>query len=461
MMAPQSFEGWTAACIRQIGDLAFSQVKSEQWTFINSSACGSFRFSTVMEFNETSGSGMTAECLSRFSDTNVIGGCAGLMGPFVASIDLPAFRSLTAGCISKAPDGAFSKITLDQFAAITPASCKGFTSNQAKNFPPTSALAIKSDCLAEFSATSDGLGGCSGLQWQFVGQMTPTAFKGFSKDCVYVGGDDMFFGINGTQLSYIPAVAFQGLKRLQVTGLSAWEGASVSQLSNLTNDGFTGFEPSSLKIVINMYKLELVNIFTVEQTDDYPQQFAVEFKSFIPAQVAYMTEWDTVSQDLSKVTWLKIALLKKGDQQSQAVQGPVFNAETLKMLPFSAYEGLRADHVPLIAAADFKVLNESHTSYFTNDIVSALSVDQLREISPKAFSAISWVGMTGFNPQLISVITDEQIRAMTQFQIGALNCTQLQGFSTFQLVQFNAEQQKSFDSNVRIDFHFGAGCETY
>jgi hypothetical protein len=57
-------------------------------------------------------------------------------------------------------------------------------------------------------------------------------------------------------------------------------------------------------------------------------------------------------------------LLEKIDQ---AAQGSVFDPETLRLLHVSSYEGLRADHVPLIAAADFNLFNESQTMYFTND----------------------------------------------------------------------------------------------
>jgi hypothetical protein len=450
---PAAFAGWTAECTGQLPSQSFSQVKSEQWAAINSSACNGFRYSTVSNFNVTSGGGLTADCLSQFSYTSDgLGGCSGLQAGFVGEISPQAFSGFKPDCISAAPSMAFSLVTSDQFAAITASSCNGFRYSHAANFPPSAAPGVQIACLAAFSSTSDGLGGCSGLQGPFVGQMVPSTFEAFKEECVAIGTSSIFAQINSTQMSHITPLAFKGLHSNQVTNVpdEAWTGSSKSQLSYLTSDGFSGLRASSLKIVINMYTLDLVNIFTVEQTDDYPLQWAAQFKSFIPAQIAYMTEWDTVSQDLSKATWLKIALLKKGDQQSQAVQGPVFNAETLKMLPFSAYEGLRADHVPLIAAADFKLLNQTHTQYLTNDTFSAVSADQLREISSAAFNFISAFAFSGINPEVVSAITGDQMVYLTSAQIQSLDCKQLQGFTMDQLNQFNQNQQIVFDTVVSI-----------
>jgi hypothetical protein len=128
----------------------------------------------------------------------------------------------------------------------------------------------------------------------------------------------------------------------------------------------------------------------------------------------------------------------------------VFNAETLKMLPFSAYEGLRADHVPLIAAADFKLLNQTHTQYLTNDTFSAVSADQLREISSAAFNFISAFAFSGINPEVVSAITGDQMVYLTSAQIQSLDCKQLQGFTMDQLNQFNQNQQIVFDTVVSI-----------
>ncbi len=161
-----------------------------------------------------------------------------------------------------------------------------------------------------------------------------------------------------------------------------------------------------------------------------------------------MTEWETISQDLSSVTWLKIALLKKSD--GQAVQGPVFNAEVIRYLQYSAFEGLRVDHVPLIAAADFKVFNQSHTQYFTNDTVSAISADQLRELSPLAFRAISPIAFASINATVIPAITEAQVHNMTTLQILFLNCNQLNAFTKEQLSYLNLEQSEMYAITVSL-----------
>jgi len=155
-----------------------------------------------------------------------------------------------------------------------------------------------------------------------------------------------------------------------------------------------------------------------------------------------------VANDLSKATWLKIALLNTGNQLHLLADKPVFNAETIKYLPPSAYVGLRRDHVPLIAAADFALFNRSQTVYFANDTVSAFTGEQLAEIEPTAFSLISPFAMSGLNPQAISSITEQQVLELRTSQISALNCMQLQGFSMDQLSKFNNQQKVAYDNMV-------------
>jgi hypothetical protein len=160
-----------------------------------------------------------------------------------------------------------------------------------------------------------------------------------------------------------------------------------------------------------------------------------------------MTQWTTVASDLATATWLKISLLEKGDQ---AAQGPVFDPETLRLLPVSAYEGLRADHVPLIAAADFKLFNESQTMYFTNDTVAAVTADQLREISPQAFGAISSFGISGLNKDVIPAITGQQIAYLSPQAINSFTCDQVKSFTAEQLSLFNEAQRNSYSTTVSL-----------
>ncbi len=160
-----------------------------------------------------------------------------------------------------------------------------------------------------------------------------------------------------------------------------------------------------------------------------------------------MTEWTTLESDFAKTTWLKIALLKKGDA---AVQGPVFNANAIKLLPTSSFLGLRADHVPLISTVDIKLFNESITPFLSNDTLSAVTAQQLVEISGNAFGFITPFGVSGITPVAIRAITDDQIHYLSTSQIRAWNCEQLKGFSIEQLNQFNAYQQAAFTSQVSL-----------
>lgn len=45
-----------------------------------------------------------------------------------------------------------------------------------------------------------------------------------------------------------------------------WTGASISLLSNLQQDGFSGLLPSALKIIVDKYQLDILNAFTAQQT---------------------------------------------------------------------------------------------------------------------------------------------------------------------------------------------------
>lgn len=354
-----------------------------------------------------------------------------------------AFGGFQAACIALTPVTAFSFITAQQLAAIPAVACSGFGYNHTGHFPPQAAPGLQRDCLAAFTSMLDMRGGCSGLQGPFVAQIVPSTFEIFTAECIYVAPFSIFANISATQMNQIAPLTFQGLGSVQVTDIpdEAWLSSSKSQLSNLTSSGFSGLRVATLQALLSMYQ---VDAFTVAQTAFYPPILAAEFKSLIPGQVAYVTEWDTVALDLSSTTWLAIALLKKGDSQ-QAVQGPVFSAEALRMLPFSAVKGLRADHVPLIAAADFKVFNESYTPYLTTDTFSAVSADQLSEISPEAFQSILTETFSAINPEAVSGLTRAQMIFLGGRKFFAMDCKQLQGFTEEQLDFFTPNQRNVYN----------------
>src|SRR5688500_5079443 len=115
-----------------------------------------------------------------------------------------------------------------------------------------------------------------------------------------------------------------------------------------------------------------------------------------------MTDWTHIDADLIKATWLEIALLRPSSEL-QANQS-IFNEQVIMNLPSSVCIGLRVDHVPLIAAIDYRVFNASHTQYFANDTVSAFLSEQLAEIAPNAFGNISPFGISGLRPKVIQAI---------------------------------------------------------
>ncbi len=273
-LSPAAFAGWTAGCTNMLNQQAFSQVTAEQWAAINATGCNGFKSTTVANFNPAGAAGVQTDCLFQFSaTTDGLGGCSGLKAAFVAGLTPKGFSGFALECISMAPSDTFSQVTSEQLAALDPASCGGFKSTQVNQFPVSAAPGIKSDCFAAFSATTEGLGGCSGLAPAFVGAMTPAAFSGFRGSCASVVPTNIFTAINSTQLNNIPERTFANFSTVAVSNIQvqAWTGATSQQVLELTSDGFAGVCADCLGVVVNNLKTDLVNRLTVAQTKDCVQ----------------------------------------------------------------------------------------------------------------------------------------------------------------------------------------------
>jgi hypothetical protein len=276
-MDSAAFAGWTPECTAKLPNQAFSQVKSEQWAAINSSSCSGFMFQVVANFNASSARGVPIGCVAELSHTtDNTGGCSGLTPAFVGQLTPQAFGGFLVPCIAAATGQAFSQVTSAQFAAVAPETCSGFRFDQAANFPVSAAPGMTSACLAAFSATRDDLGGCSGLVSQFVGRISPSAFEGLTKQCALVAVSNVLSQINSTQLNYIPERTFAAFDGLKIGSIpdQAWNGIEKLQLGDWTAEGFAGLRPECLSIIVNKLKLDAVNTFTVEQTQQYPINYA-------------------------------------------------------------------------------------------------------------------------------------------------------------------------------------------
>ncbi len=244
-------------------------------------ACQGFQQSQVSALNSSAASGLKAACLAQFP-TNKKGGCSGLQAEFVGLLKPQAISGLQADCIRQTPNRAFSQVSSKQLAALTDSSCSGFLELQVQYLPPSAAPGLKVGCLANFSSglapfsTHRRYGGCRGLQGPFVGKMTPSTFEGFREDCIAFASSSTFENISSTQMSHIPPPSFRGLSALTFFNIpdEAWTGVSKLQLTYLSQFAFQFLRASVLKILVNMYTLDIVNIFTVEQFVLFPLTYA-------------------------------------------------------------------------------------------------------------------------------------------------------------------------------------------
>jgi hypothetical protein len=412
---------------------------------LNPLACSGWSAAQSMYFSESAASGITAECVGNFTAQGPNGTCRGLSDRFIKGLSSTSFNGFTMECVQSIAPASVKGFTEEQLQGINSIICSALSLDQVTMIPATAAPGMQGQCLEQLSGNA-----CTGLQPEFVAKMPPATFSGFTAECVQQVRSLSFSLISASQIANISVAAFSVLSNAQIDMISnaAIQGATLEQLRNVSDSGFDGFTMAHLVIIIRKYGNELVSAWTVEQTGTAKVYEISHFKDLVyKHNFAKVTWWNEVSSNVSRATWIELALLNEDSQ-------PRIEADTIKALAPSAIAGLRTDHILLIASMYFQAFTPSHGAWFTEDQVNVFTAAQLRNLDAKAFGAINFMVISSLRPDLISSLSVEQIQAFPVLNIEYLTCEQITNFTQDQTALFNLDQKTAFD-NTKIQCKSG------
>ncbi len=159
----------------------------------------------------------------------------------------------------------------------------------------------------------------------------------------------------------------------------------------------------------------------------------------MPQVVPYMTSWSEVSKYLESASWLQILLLDPSP-------APVFDKDTLSRLNPTAFLGLRADHVALIAPENCAYFSPNATVNLLNDTVRAFTPEQFMNFPAESVNYLVSYAINGLKPVVISVMSPAQIAQLDPAQLFALSCKQLAAFNYEQLAHFPSKLLRTYNS---------------
>jgi len=163
-MTPEGFGGFRLNCFNNMPSDALSSVSKEQFAAVNPTSCYGFWSRQVEKFPALSASGLSADCLSNFSTTGSINGCAGLTSAFVGNMTATTFSGFLGDCIYQTPSDVFSSISAEQLQSIPAVSFRRFY-NQFGSIPDA---AVSEIFLDQATNLSSGLGGIVASQFVII-----------------------------------------------------------------------------------------------------------------------------------------------------------------------------------------------------------------------------------------------------------------------------------------------------
>ncbi len=172
----------------------------------------------------------------------------------------------------------------------------------------------------------------------------------------------------------------------------------------------------------------------------------LDFKDLVNKHTfAKLVSWDDFSGNVSRATWVMIALLKDDPKRR-------LDFEVIQALAPSAIAGLRADHINLIAGKDFEAFTPLQGPWFTDDQVSVFTAAQLRNMAAKTFGALNFMVISSLPAELISALSIEKVQELPALNIEYMTCDQLKSFNRDQTSYFNLEQQVAYDTTVSLKY---------
>eukprot|EP01122_Echinamoeba_exundans_P009772 TRINITY_DN3515_c0_g1_i1.p1 TRINITY_DN3515_c0_g1~~TRINITY_DN3515_c0_g1_i1.p1 ORF type:complete len:1049 (-),score=179.87 TRINITY_DN3515_c0_g1_i1:50-3172(-) len=236
-----AFAQISSSCIGISPKPSWAGATKEQVQTLTGTQCSGFNSGQMTYLSAAGYSGLSQDCVNKFSYTYSVDACAGLNATGLAAMAPAAFAGFTSGCLNLSPSGAFSLVTSEQISNLNAAACTGFSARAMQGLSAGGYAGLSAACVGNLPYTYT-VDGCHGISSDGLASMTTAAFAGFTSGC----------------LGAVPGAAFVNASAEQIANLSpaGCGGISKSVMVNLNPPAYGGFQSACLAQLPYTYSVD-------------------------------------------------------------------------------------------------------------------------------------------------------------------------------------------------------------
>eukprot|EP00727_Mastigamoeba_balamuthi_P014171 m51a1_g9377 hypothetical protein (887) ;mRNA; r:205114-207774 len=409
-LMPGAASGLRSQCVLFLTPKYVAALSAEALSSIPVSACAGFTAGNLAELGPTCAAFTGAQASRIGSSARSIDACAGFGGSCAHFFSLPGLGGIKATCVSHLTARFVSELSAQQVSAIPAMSVAGFTSENIGG--------LKTSC--------SGLGS---NQTRFLGKREPPCRK-LELDC----------------LRSASVVAFGGF---ELSCTFEWRAeqalaATLEKILAMSSDGHGGLSAVVWVALVEKHGESLVEGLTSDSMSLINLQTTQAFGRLVGnGTVAPIHKLCSQLSRNATPHWLQMSL--SADNDAQCIGKEMFG--NMK----SGYPGVRPGHLPHIAAQAFGYVRTM--KFFTNDVVRALSAEQVAAIPFAVFGGLQERALL-LSESAASGITVSQMENLRT--TGRWSCPQVRsmGHDVQQALVCN-EPDKKYSESCKVD-----GCSS-
>jgi hypothetical protein len=216
---------------------------------------------------------------------------------------------------------------------------------------------------------------------------------------------------------------------------------SIDQLSAFTPNGISGYSAFQLELLVNQWNNTFVELYSNDDWSYYPSDSMLLFKEDIFVVVSPMYRFPS-RNGVVNVTWIEMTL-------TLVDPTPVLDEGTIQNLYEQTIAGIRKDQVKLLSELAIAAISVEQAAYLLLDTISAFNGTQIQAITVDAFAAIPINSLASIDPLTIPYITAAQVAKLSPDVIYLMTCDQLTNFTKPQIDAMTFETKIAFESQIR------------
>eukprot|EP01129_Flabellula_baltica_P015630 TRINITY_DN8028_c0_g1_i1.p1 TRINITY_DN8028_c0_g1~~TRINITY_DN8028_c0_g1_i1.p1 ORF type:complete len:956 (-),score=190.99 TRINITY_DN8028_c0_g1_i1:9-2876(-) len=406
----ESFKGFAPECVERTRYDAFSTISRDQLSNIDPLSIRALNRNQFSSIPWYSISGLNITQVQMLVGENENSACAGFNSEHLRNIPDEAMSGLAYSCITKMYPNVMNGFRPEQIVNLSPESLSAITGDGFSHLTGSAIRALSKEQTRMLSGRT-----CLGILPEQIQYFTEEAISGFRSICVERLETEVFENLkpeqfksfsqpvykylSSSQVGSVPPEAFSHLTAEDISGFTGGrigpcKGLNKDQIKNIRPEAFSGLTANCLESILYL---------------------ALEYLS--PSQFSNISASAMIGMDeyhISLIPPETIAVLSPEQIEGFSKTSQVCN-------------GFRNTHAVVLPPNLFAHFESNCIENWRNSFVTALSVEQIREISPRSCSGFQFFHVKAMEDDILFELSIMQLRNMEKA---------VRGFSSSILLDF-------------------------